>query len=519
MQHSDSRRRAGRRVRKARTGLALATAAALATATGCGSGKQIVVEDREPVTNYGAGATILMPGQTVPMNGPGGGPGGSLRGPGTGNVSFIGGAYQDIIDEQTTNQNLGAEAVGSGARANPGDTPTWVKVIGAPFIILSYPFVKLAEVMGSGASEVRSSSSTGGSSQSSSGAPTEWESRRAADTAGNAAQPGAAPQAPQTPPAPRDRNLVMEGAELDAMERELQSRTPAPVAGDASASAGVAMPGEQPAGEAPLPWQQTAPAPPPAQVTASAPPPPAPPGRSRSIAEELAALQATIAPRPRAEQTAASPSGTPAVPTSTGLADRVRDRDGNGMPDLWSYHDEAGRPTRELLDEDGDGAPDRTVWFDPETGTELRVEEDTNLDGRIDSWVEFRRGAVARQRRDQDFDGHLDTWSFYEGGELARQEQDTSGDGFRNRVAFYDAGRIVREREDRDGDGSVDAVTLYDDQERPTRRDEDTDGDGRIDVRSIYEGGRLVRRELVETPADDATETLNETAWSEGDAE
>ncbi len=519
-------------MRSSRTPLRLIAAAGLCLAVGCASGKQVVQTDREPVTDLGVGATVIMPGQSIPM--------GRFGGPGTGNLSSIGGASQQIDQRNVTNQEGGVDTLTEAAREvskdENGETPLWQKAAAAPFVAAAYPFMKLNEAM-QGSSE-KGSSRTGGSGSQQSGQGGGSQSTRSSGAPAGGQAGGTIPgQAtasqipPQAAPAPRpaDPNEWAEAARLAQMERELGLRGPAP---------GAATPAPQATGET-LPWQEPQPAPSPSQAPAPGFTPPTaaaapnrmapapnqlaaatPSRRPMTIAEELAALQATIAPRPRADDVArarqAPGTARKTEPAPTGLADRVRDRDGDGRPDLWSYHDANGQPTRELLDEDGDGSPDRTVWFEPETGNEARVEEDTNLDGRVDSWVEFKGGEVARQRRDRDYDGQLDTWTFYEAGVLARQEEDTSGDGFRNRVSFYDAGRLVREREDRDGDGRVDRLTVYDEGERPLRRDEDTDGDGRVDSRSIYENGRLVRRELVEALIDDGEGELQDTEWSSG---
>ena len=452
----------------------------LVFAVGCGSGKRQVAIDREPVTNYGVGATILMPGQALPMPPDPGSvtPGTPSAAPQT-NIQMLGSASVDVQRWERIDQNLGTKAVdetrqsrqgtwqsqGSGSATSTGrassqiEPPLLLKIVAAPFALIAWPFKKLADALSPDAPEP------------------------------SAALPPTAPDASAARPA--DAQAAWEAAQLEALEREVDRQQ-----------------GSPPPAPAPAP-----------QVAAGAPPAPAPaPGRRLSIQEELAALQATVPPRLRPEDRVARVTGA-AAPVSPGLADRVRDRDGDGRPDLWSYHDANGRPTRELLDENRDGTPDRTVWYDPETGREQRVEEDTNLDGRVDSWVEFRDGQVARQRRDANHDGLLDSWSFYRDGHLVRQEEDLDGDGFRNRVVLYDAGRLVREREDRDGDGRVERVTHYDANERVARRDEDTDGDGLVDVRSVYEDGRLLRRELVSADARESLEEdeeLTSAAWSSG---
>jgi hypothetical protein len=249
---------------------------------------------------------------------------------------------------------------------------------------------------------------------------------------------------------------------------------------------------------------------------------------STSIADELAALrQASGGGKPPEGAASDAPvfgTATPPAPARTpapsagaapppAAADRVADRDGDGAPDHWIYRDASGRPVREQFDENGDARPDRTAWLDPVTGREARVEEDANLDGRVDTWVELVDGKPARQRRDTNHDGAPDAWAYYDReGRLTREELDLDGDGYRNREAIYRAGKLAKQREDRDGDGRFDLVTTYDPEERIARRDEDRDADGRIDTRSIYQAGKLVKREVVSEAIDDGDE-LSQTEW------
>jgi hypothetical protein len=229
---------------------------------------------------------------------------------------------------------------------------------------------------------------------------------------------------------------------------------------------------------------------------ASAPPsrsPTAAGGRPTSIADELASLQRRMPPRGIGPEAAGGGSGA----TPGGVADKVGDRNGDGRPDVWQYR-EQGALVRELYDEDGDGRVDNTIHYDPASGEKASQEEDSNFDGLVDSWVEYRGGEVVRRRQDASGDGQPDSWTLYRGDQLARVEEDRNGDGFRDRVGYYQEGRLRREVEDQDGDGRPDRVTLYDDAERTRERTEDVDGDGLVDARSFYENGKLVRRELVD---------------------
>jgi len=222
-----------------------------------------------------------------------------------------------------------------------------------------------------------------------------------------------------------------------------------------------------------------------------------------SIAEELAALQArrdgrALPPQAKPPTVAAAPQGATALPTGPGVADLVEDRNHDGRPDHWVYR-EGGRIVREVFDDHGKGMPDRILYYDA-TGTQVvRSEEDTNGDGRIDTWTDYKNGQIVNRRADTDGDGMVDTWTFYRDGQIVRLEQDTDGDGLPDRIEFYEGGHRVREERDRNGKPAV--ITYFDKNDQPIQRDEDTDGDGVLDLRSYYRAGKLVRREVMNESA------------------
>lgn len=402
---------------------------------------------RTPIVERGVCATILMPGQTMPMPEPGETPG-------------CQGGYTSIA---------GGGVVEEGQKTTKTEPHPAVKVLGAPFAILLFPFKMLA----AGAAKLGDAVSP--------------DDEVPLDPRLRSKQAQVAKVDPQT---------QHEQRQLSALERQLEQR-----GGSTRMS-------------------QSGPAFDTGNASSAAPLPP----RS-SIADELAALQgganeAVTAPQATSEGTAqrpapghapVAPSALPATP-----ADRVLDQDGDGQADHWIYLSQ-GRPAREQFDDNGDGMPDRTLLRDPASGEQQRVEEDRNGDGITDVLSEYKAGQLARIRRDMDLDGVPDAWSFYRAGQLAREEQDPDGDGFRNRVALYHEGRLFVEREDRDGDGRVDRLTRYDAEERVAQRDEDQDGDGLVDARAYYEGGKLVRRELVSESQGDVLEEeedLTSAEWA-----
>lgn len=251
--------------------------------------------------------------------------------------------------------------------------------------------------------------------------------------------------------------LQHEQAQNDAMERELAQR-----------NAGAA----------------------PSQRTASA----APSGASASIAAELEALR---------NRAAAPPRSSGAAPAAATGSDEAEDRNGDGRADHWVYD---GERRREVFDDDADGKPDRTVFYEPGGKQMQRTEQDSDGDGTPDSWVLYEHGKQVQTRSDTNHDGQVDSWTFYDAsGQIERQAQDLDGDGQRDRAEQFENGKLARRTEDLDSDGRPDRTTRFDAKGQPIQTEEDKDGDGNIDVRSYYESGRLVKRQLLDGEAQEAT--------------
>jgi hypothetical protein len=464
----------------------LAGAVLCVLALGCGYANVHKNTDMTPNVMTGVGATIIMPGQSAPAlpmpgvtnsqsrTGPGSSSGSAgSQGMGTGSP----GSPQDPTNPQQYPYAPGAHGgypsgpggvpEGPAPGGNPPSSgnlvfiggaqqdvhttqethnePLWLKPLLFPFALVAYPFTKTYEAL-----------------------------------SGDDNQNGPAVPSPNVQPArPLTHEQMQARQEADALgdlQRQLEQRGQAPQTDPGS------------------PSQQ-------ASVTpgggASAP----------SIAQELAALQARRDGRaaPQSQLPAqppivasAPPQGQPAPSPGPGVADLVEDRNHDGRPDHWVYR-EGGRIVREVFDDHGKGVPDRILYYDA-TGTQVvRSEEDTNGDGRIDTWTEYRNGQIVNRRADTDGDGMVDTWTFYHDGQVVRLEQDTDGDGLPDRIEFYEGGHRVREERDRNGKPAV--ITYFDKNDQPTQRDEDTDGDGVLDMRSYYTAGKLVRREVMNEAA------------------
>lgn len=411
-----------------------------AAAPGCFFGNVQRDIDRTPVVDTGAGASILMPGESAPMVVPGAGAPGSssaVSAPGAAPGATEGSRMQTGGPAASAGppiSMIGGTQIDEERHLSARSEPVWWKYLTLPFAVVAAPFKLAADSVSS---------------------PTE---------PGPALPEQAAPRPAPVQAAPR---LDYESARMQQLEQELDRRAapePAP---------------------APKPVAQA------------------------SIGDELAALQRVPAagrkaeapapqePRETAAPVAAAPASGQASLVPPSPADGIVDRNGDGRIDLWIYREE-GEIARRVLDDDFDGRADRSFFYDRATQELVRVEEDSDQDGAIDAWTEYRGGQIQRRRADANHDGAVDTWTLYRDGQTLRHEQDATGDGFRDRVGFYRDGRLEHDEVDTDGDGRPDLFNHYDDREQVVRRDEDTDHDGEVDRVSHFESGKLSRREIIE---------------------
>jgi hypothetical protein len=493
-------------MRRARYALAIAgTILTAVGSTGCWAVHSRESDiDRTPVVNTGAGASIIYPGQTAPPHpgnyhpreaGYGQGvttapqqPAGSNAGggaspygastappPATGAAAHlppgaVGSAAAqpppEYASRSTSGSGNGTGQRGAGITMIGGaetdqtrhveinEEPKWLKYLGLPFAVIAAPF------------------------------------KYGADKA--AGEPEPAPEVPRLhdQPRPEIRNAPAvtdyETTQLRDMERELARREqPQAAAYGAPPDSGRPSPGRSSfADELAALRQRTQPTSPSQQLTA--------PTRTQA---PVVARAPTSAP---GSTSAPTPAPAPrSAPTTPRAAAGEVDRDGDGRTDHWIER-EGGAIVREHFDEDFDSRPDRTLTYDAARHEVVRIDEDSDFDGRMDSWTAFRSGRVVGRRVDGNADGHVDTWSYYHDGVITRLERDANGDGFRDHVAYYHEGRLAREERDDDGDGRTDLVKFFDDGERVERVEEDADGDGEMDVISHYEGGRLTRREVLD---------------------
>jgi len=89
--------------------------------------------------------------------------------------------------------------------------------------------------------------------------------------------------------------------------------------------------------------------------------------------------------------------------------------------------------------------------------------------------------------------GRLDEWRFYDaGGEIVRVDADTNHDGRSDRQEYYANGALVRRESDRNFDGRIDLVEDFASAAGHTRSVVDVDFDGAADLLVIFQNGTPV---------------------------
>ena len=211
---------------------------------------------------------------------------------------------------------------------------------------------------------------------------------------------------------------------------------------------------------------------------------------------------------------------------------------------------------RGFQDDNGDSVPERILFFTTGADTLLRLEEDANGDGHVDTWQSYESGELARRLRDTNADGEVDVWEEYSDGRMTGRTLDRDRNGVVDSFFEYRGDTLAEERHDSDNDGRIDQLIRYKNLFRTSsevdrdndgapdtwttygisrgeevvvrierssqgsgpanifetydtttgksvlaKREEDSDGDGSIDVTSHYKDGKLVQREVTHSEA------------------
>jgi hypothetical protein len=147
--------------------------------------------------------------------------------------------------------------------------------------------------------------------------------------------------------------------------------------------------------------------------------------------------------------------------TTGKLTELTYDRNKNGKIDTWTEMD-GTRPVRSRSDLDEDGKIDRWEYYD-EKGGLTKVGFSRKQDGHADAWAfSGPDGKVARVEISSTADEKkIDRWEFYEAGVLVRVEEDTNGDGRADKWETYESGAVKTAAMDQDGDGRPDRRLTY----------------------------------------------------------
>jgi len=148
-------------------------------------------------------------------------------------------------------------------------------------------------------------------------------------------------------------------------------------------------------------------------------------------------------------------------------------------------NEETLKVTRGVLDADRDGVPEQIRFFEPDSMVLLRLEQDSDFDGRIDIWNTYTDGKLTSRVRDTSGDGNADVWEQYENDRMTNRTIDRDQDGVADAFYIYGGDILVEERHDANNDGVVDRLISYQNLFR-VHAEEDRDLDGNMDVWTSY---------------------------------
>jgi antitoxin component YwqK of YwqJK toxin-antitoxin module len=150
-----------------------------------------------------------------------------------------------------------------------------------------------------------------------------------------------------------------------------------------------------------------------------------------------------------------------------------------------------------IYDADGDGFKETVTLF--EKGKASLQTQDNNKDGKADVRIYFNaKEEKDRVESDTDLDGKTDTWEYYLNGELARVEKDDEGTGKVSLKVFYKNGKKCRLIRDKDNDGRFEITQWFNKSQWSMVMELDADGDGNPEGRYCYQESILRLKEIDE---------------------
>ena len=148
------------------------------------------------------------------------------------------------------------------------------------------------------------------------------------------------------------------------------------------------------------------------------------------------------------------------------------DADGDGRIDRWEYFDANGALTLVGSASLNDGVEDTWTIVLPAVAGETHIAHSTSRDRVMDRHEYYREETLLRVEEDTNRDGRIDKWDRYDGSVLREVAFDmTFSKGRPDRRAVYDAqGRFMIVEMDPDGDGTFVAAPREPEKPQPDER-------------------------------------------------
>ena len=128
------------------------------------------------------------------------------------------------------------------------------------------------------------------------------------------------------------------------------------------------------------------------------------------------------------------------------------DTDGDGKIDRWEYYGADGKMEKVGMSRANDGKVDAWIYSNPD-GSIARIDVSTKRDGKPNRAEYYEKNAMVRAEEDTAGNGKIDKWETYDGGRLASVAFDTLHRGSPDRRLLYGADGSVRLEVDPAGDG------------------------------------------------------------------
>jgi len=230
--------------------------------------------------------------------------------------------------------------------------------------------------------------------------------------------------------------------------------------------------------------------------------------RQRGLENQIDSASAAVASSNTeagpAQTATASPPPVRSAPGPLPPAIRTKEKDNTTLASLGKPAPPQVPPSPfknvEIRDVNGDGIPDLWIYHNPQKpGEVIRQEESTKANGQVDTWSYFKEGQLVRREVDSKGLGRPDSVFYYDNDKIVREERDETGQGRMSYRAIYQNGRLAKVEKDNSGNGRSDLWIYYDttrDGEVVTKEERDLNGDGIPDLWSYYDNGRLVRRDV-----------------------